>query len=148
MLSHADHHAMAVIVLERRSGIDGRHQVWYLINVMLGKISMSLVVATALFGGVARPALGPCILSNGASEEACQPGCCANMTCCATSKRTTTPVLPLATSNSDQQTIAILPCVSAVTVIHRPVMKLQFLVRADYAAHSPAPLARICIRLI
>src|SRR2546428_9817073 len=116
---------------------------------MLGKIGTSVILATALFFGAIRLPAAPCILSNAPSEKACAPGCCANKTCCETShQRTGPPVQPLAKSGSDQQNIAALPPAVAVVVVNQAATDSSFFPSAEPTAHSPPPLALICIRLI
>src|SRR6266566_8095965 len=70
---------------------------------MLSRIIISMAMAAALFTapvGLARS----CILSSAPSQKACQPNCCANKTCCATSpKNTAPPSQPLAKADSGQQ---------------------------------------------
>jgi hypothetical protein len=117
---------------------------------MLSKISVSVMVATALFGASMRLPAASCILSNAPSEKACKPGCCANKTCCKTSqKNTAPPVQPLAKSGSDQQNIAALPAMVAVAVLNQAATtESPIFSSAECTAHSPAPLTLICIRLI
>jgi hypothetical protein len=117
---------------------------------MLSKISVSVMVATALFGASMRLPAASCILSNMPSEKACTPGCCANKTCCKTSqKNTAPPVQPLAKSGFNQQNIVALPAMVAVA-LPNPAVATESPVfsSAECTAHSPAPLALICIRLI
>jgi len=116
---------------------------------MLGKIGMSAVLASALFLGTVRLPAAPCILTNAPAEKACTMGCCKYKSCCDTSdKRTGPPVLPLAKTSSTPQNIASLPAIVA-PIISRDATKELFVVSSElFAAHSPAPLALICIRLI
>jgi len=117
--------------------------------VIVSKISISVVVAMALFLGAVRLPGVSCVLSNAPSEKACIPGCCANKTCCETSQeRTGPPVQPLAKSVFDQQNIATLSSTVAITVLQRVAEESPVLAGEEWTAHSLPPLALICIRLI
>jgi hypothetical protein len=91
-----------------------------------------------------------CILSNAVSPEGCKPNCCANKTCCATSKKSTMPNSPpLAKSGDGNQQQAIgfvsVPLIDSIAVASSPQpMRVSVQVRA----HSPPPLAATCICLI
>ena len=116
---------------------------------MFGKNSISMMLATALvIGAVRLPAAAPCILSNAPIEKACAMDCCKNISCCETSQqRNAPPVQPLAKAGSDQQNILTLPTVPVA--IFNYVEEASFIFSsADDSAHSPPPLALICIRLI
>jgi hypothetical protein len=116
---------------------------------MLGKIGTSVVLATALFLGAVRLPAAPCILTNAPTEKACTMGCCKYKSCCETSdKRTGSPVQPLAKAGSDQQNIASLPAIVAPVISRNIAQELFAFSSAEHAAHSPAPLALNCIRLI
>jgi hypothetical protein len=119
-------------------------------NAMVSRITVSVAVALALFTAAVRvPAGATCIITNTSSEKACEPGCCANKSCCATShERTGPPVQPLAKSSSDQQNVT---AISAAVVFVLPVQvatKSRILSSAECKAHSPPPLALSCICLI
>ena len=116
---------------------------------MFGKNSISLMLATALvIGAVRLPAAAPCILSNAPVEKTCAMDCCKNISCCETSQqRTAPPVQPLARAGSDQQNILTLP--TAPVAVFNYVEEPSFIFSsAARSAHSPPPLALICIRLI
>src|SRR5947207_1508828 len=71
---------------------------------MLSRIIISVAMAAALFMAPVGFAARSCILANAPSQKACQPSCCANKTCCATSpKNTTPPSQPLAKADSGQR---------------------------------------------
>jgi hypothetical protein len=117
---------------------------------MFSKITVALAVGLALLTATVRlPAAAPCFVTNTPSEKACEPGCCANKTCCATShERTGPPVQPLAKSGSDQQNIAtIAPAVVIALPLQFPKVAPVFH-SADFAAHSPPRLALFCTFLI
>jgi hypothetical protein len=118
-------------------------------SVMFGKITVSLAVGLALFAVTVRLPAAPCIVANTPSSEACQPGCCANKACCATSQeRTGPPVQPLAKSSPDQQNVAT---ITATIVFASPVQvatEPRNLLGAERMAHSPPLLSLTCIRLI
>ncbi len=116
---------------------------------MLSKISMSMLVVIALLFGAIRLPAAPCILSNAPTEKACQSGCCAYKSCCETShKRTGLPAQPLAKSASDQQNVVSLPALVGIEMLNRTATEIGFFSSAECIAHSPAPLALNCIRLI
>ena len=117
---------------------------------MISKIGMSVVLAMALFLAPARLSAATCILINAPSEKACDAGCCANKTCCETSqKNTAPPVQPLAKSGSNQHNTVALPTVVVVALLnYAPATESPISLGAEWTAHSPAPLALICIRLI
>ena len=76
--------------------------------------------------------------------------CCANMVCCVTShERSEPPVQPLANSGAAQQNITAIPATVTVALVS-PVATTSSHVfsGAGRVAHSPPPLALICIRLI
>jgi len=102
---------------------------------MLGRIIISMAMAAALFTAPAGLAARSCILSSVPSQKACQPSCCANKTCCATSpKNTASPSQPLAKGDSGQQLSAI--CFAA------PVPLSNCEVGAEqFRFHATAPLA-------
>jgi hypothetical protein len=71
---------------------------------MLSRIVISLAMAVALVAAPVVSTARSCILVNAASQKACQPSCCANKTCCATSSKNTAPSSqPLAKADSGQQ---------------------------------------------
>src|SRR5437870_8668580 len=68
---------------------------------MLGRITISLAMAVALMAAPFHVSARTCILSDAVAQKAGQPACCANKTCCATSKKNTAPVSqPLTKSTS------------------------------------------------
>jgi hypothetical protein len=86
---------------------------------MIISIAVLAVFAAAPLG-ISAPT---CILSNARSEKACQPGSCANKTCCATaSKHAGSDAQPLAKPNLSSQldltgtvtTVAIAPSEAAL----------------------------------
>jgi hypothetical protein len=116
---------------------------------MIGKITLSVAVGLALFAATVRLPASTCILSNISTQKACQPGCCANKSCCETSdERTGPPVQPLAKTSIDQQNIAPPPSTMVVAMLSQPATQLAIFPGADGVVHSPPPLALICIRLI
>jgi hypothetical protein len=119
-------------------------------TVMLSKVPVSVAVGLALFTATVRLPAAPCMVTNTPSQKACQPGCCANKACCETShERTGPPVQPLTKSGADQQNISAIPTTVEVTLV-TPVAATASHVfsSAECIAHSPPPLALICIRLI
>jgi hypothetical protein len=116
---------------------------------MLNRIIISVAVAATLIAAPVSVSARSCILSNAPSEKACQSDCCANKTCCATSpKNTASAFQPLAKSASDQQNIATLPSAVAFVRLCPADGTSSVFSSRDCTAHSPPPLALICIRLI
>jgi hypothetical protein len=110
---------------------------------------IAVVLAVALIATPAGISARSCILVNAPTQKACQLACCANKTCCKTSpKNTSPPAQPLAKSGSDQGNIATLPSPVALAVLDYAPAESFVFSGADCAAHSPAPLPLICIRLI
>jgi hypothetical protein len=54
----------------------------------------------------------------------------------------------LAKSGSDQQNIATPPSAVAMAVLNQTAVESPVFSSAEWTAHSPPPLALICIRLI
>jgi hypothetical protein len=118
-------------------------------SLMFSKSTVSIAVGLALCAATVRLAPSPCILSNTSSPAACQPDCCANKACCKTShERTGPPVQPFAKSGSDQQNIVALPSAVIVAVLNQTATESLVFSSVESTAHSPTPLALICIRLI
>jgi hypothetical protein len=116
---------------------------------MLGKLGTSVTLTAALLLGAVRLPASPCILSNAPSEKACVSGCCANKSCCETShQRTGPPAQPLTKAGSDQANIAAIPFTAPIAIFKQFAEESPVFLSADRAAHSLAPLALICIRLI
>jgi len=118
-------------------------------ETMLRRVTVGLVVVAALFSATVRLPAAPCIVTNTPGPKACQPGCCANKACCATShQRTGPPVQPLAKSGLDQQDFAALPAAAAplLTLSSSSESKVVFL--TEPSAHSPPRLSLLCTFLI
>lgn len=109
----------------------------------------SLTVGLALVVATVRLPAATCIVTNTSDEKECRPGCCANRTCCETSpKHTGRPAQPLAKSGLDQQTVSAIPAIAAVALLMPAPTEPHVFSSAERRAHSPPPLALICIRLI
>jgi hypothetical protein len=116
---------------------------------MLSRIIISMAMAAALFTAPVGLAARSCILTNAPSQKACQPSCCANKTCCATSpKNTAPPSQPLAKADAGQQLSAT--CfVIALSLPSCEVGVEQFWFQAAAPlANSPPRLALFCTFLI
>lgn len=116
---------------------------------MRNTAAILFTVVLAMFITPLRLPAASCILSNAPSHEACKSNCCANMTCCAVSKKNTGPISqPLAQSGvAKQQVLALAPAAPiglAAPFAFAPIACAAAPVRA----HSPSPLAATCIRLI
>jgi hypothetical protein len=116
-------------------------------------VQKTATLFTLLLAMLAAPLQLPaasCILVNAPSAEGCKPNCCANKTCCATSKKSTMPVSPpLAKSGDANQQQAIgfvaVPIIDSIAVAASPQPTR---VSVPVRTHSPPPLAATCIRLI
>jgi hypothetical protein len=117
---------------------------------MLSRIMISVAVAVALVAAPMGSAARSCILVNAPSQKACQPGCCANKTCCATSPKNTAPASqPLAKADSAQQLSATCFAPVALPYPNCEVGSEQFRPHiASLPAHSPPQLALLCTFLI
>src|SRR5262249_40556628 len=75
---------------------------------MLSRIMISMAAAVAMLVAPMGSAARSCILVNAPSQKACQPRCCANMTCCVTSLKNPAPsTQPLAKNGSAPETNAV-----------------------------------------
>jgi hypothetical protein len=117
---------------------------------MLTRIMISMAMAAAVFTAPVGLAARSCILTNAPSQKACQPSCCANKTCCATSpKNTAPPSQPLAKADSGQQLSAICFATAALPLASCEVGAEQFRFQATAPlANSPPRLALLCTFLI
>src|SRR5438477_7922985 len=117
---------------------------------MLSRIIVSLSMTAVLFTAPVGLAGRSCILSSAPVQQACKPGSCANKSCCATSnqhKSSTTQ--PLAKSDSNylvNASIGALP--TTILPSFETGVQLFPCSNVTFGAHSPPPLALICIRLI
>ena len=142
---------LAKVILQRsfRGRIRPEHLTVLSDMVMVSRITVSLAVMLGLCATTIRLPVSPCVLTNTASEKACEAGCCANKTCCVTShKRTGSPVQAATKSGSDQQsTLAIASSDGYSLPVHFGTDS-HFVSDAERVTHSPPTLALICIRLI
>lgn len=116
---------------------------------MITKISASIALGVVLFTATVRLQETPCLITNTPGPEACEPSCCANMTCCVTSDERTGPAAqPLAKAPSGQQNIALIATQNSVTLPVEVAKEPELFSREKSGAHSPPTLALTCIRLI
>jgi hypothetical protein len=116
---------------------------------MIVRLAFTFLFAASVVLAPMQMSARTCILRDSPVQKACLPNCCANKTCCATSQKTTAPpVQPLTKSGSDQQNIATLPSTVAIAILDEPATELSVFSSVSRSAHSPPPLALICIRLI
>jgi hypothetical protein len=117
---------------------------------MLSRIMISVAVATALFMAPASLAARSCILSNAPSQKACQPSCCGNKTCCATSPKNTAPFSqPLAKADSGKHLSATCFAAVALPLATCEAEAEQFRFQATAPpANLPQRLALFCTLLI
>jgi hypothetical protein len=117
---------------------------------MLSRIMISVVTTVTLMAAPLGSAARSCILVNAPSQKACQPRCCANMTCCATSAKNTAPSSqPLAKSGSASTTNAI-SAPTGFAVLPNQLWQDRLVGRTDLvlAALSPPRLSLLCTFLI
>jgi hypothetical protein len=116
---------------------------------MPGKILLSLLVASSLGAATVRLPMSPCMVTNTADTKACQPGCCANKSCCRTShKRTSIPSQPLAKGDVGQDlTPAIVQSVTASSLIEI-ASPGQAHAHVLMVAHPPPTRVLLCTFLI
>jgi hypothetical protein len=117
---------------------------------VVGKVAISVLLTATFVVALLPVSARPCILSNVASEKACQPKCCANQTCCETSaKNTSAPSQPLAKTDAGQRLNALsFTAVTTPLPSYEPAAKrIQFDSVAVIAASSPQ-LAVRCTFLI
>ena len=116
---------------------------------MLRRVTVGLVVVAALFLATVRLPAAPCIVTNTPGPKACQPGCCANKACCATShQRTGPPVQPLAKSGLDQQSFTALPATTAPLLTLSSSSESRIVFHTEPVAHSPPRPSLLCTFLI
>jgi hypothetical protein len=117
---------------------------------MLRRIIISVAVAVALVAAPVGSAARSCILVNAPSQKACQPSCCANKTCCATSSKNTAPASqPLAKTDAGQQLSATCSATATLPLASCDAGTEQFrLHTTSLSAHSPPQLALLCTFLI
>jgi hypothetical protein len=109
-----------------------------------------MAMAVALFTAPAGVAARSCILVNAPSQKACQPRCCANMTCCVTSPKNTAPSSePLAKNGSASQVTTICAPTGFAVLLHQ-FTEDRSVTRTDLtlAALSPPRLSLLCSFLI
>jgi hypothetical protein len=120
------------------------------INSMLGRIAISVALVAAVAAAPIRMSARTCIVSDTPSQKACQPGCCANKTCCATSSKHTGPVSPpLAKSQSAPELNATGVATLGAIAPDYPSLDRQFsFSRAPSCAIASPQLAVLCTFLI
>ena len=109
---------------------------------------MSFVAIAALLAAPIHLSARTCIISDAPIHKACQPGCCANKACCATSQKAAPVSQPFAKNNSTFEFNAT--CVAAVNLPASDYISLgrQFsFLRANSCAICPQ-LAVLCTFLI
>jgi hypothetical protein len=111
---------------------------------------ISVALAVALVAAPVASTARSCILVNAPSQKACQPSCCANKTCCATSSKNTAPASqPLAKADSGQQLNATYFVTATLPFSSSEAGAEQFRLHVtSLSAHSPPQLALLCTFLI
>lgn len=117
---------------------------------MLNRIMISVAVAVMLVAAPVGSAARACILVNAPSQKACQPSCCANKTCCATSPKNTAPASqPFAKTDAGQQLNATCYATAALPFPICDTGTEQFRLHVtSVPANSPPQLALLCTFLI
>ena len=129
--------------------LDMRFNPCYNANYMLSRIITSVAMAAALITAPVSLSARSCILSSAPVQQACKPGCCANKTCCATSSQhKSNPSHPLTKADSSYKVSATSAALPVVAPSPESYAQRFQVFNADSSAHSPPPLALICIRLI
>ena len=119
-------------------------------KLMLSRIMISIAMAAAVVTAPMALSARSCILSSAPAQQACKSGCCANKSCCATSKEhKSNPTHPLGKADSNYKVSATCIAVpSAALPSSESAAQLFARYTAASQAHSPPTLALICIRLI
>ncbi len=116
---------------------------------MAGKIALSLLLVMTIILAPVRLSARTCILSNVATEKACQPGCCPNKTCCATSSQNTTATSqPFAKNGSAPELNTTFAAITAIIPNRGPAAQQIAFSDATSYAHAPPQLAVLCTFLI
>src|SRR6266404_9084030 len=116
---------------------------------MLGRITISLAMAVALMAAPCHASARNCIVSDAAVGKACQPTCCANKTCCATSQKAAPISQPLAKSVFGPELNAT--CVATAVVASPDCFSLDrhlSFARTSLCAAASPQLAVLCTFLI
>ena len=116
--------------------------------LMISRIALSLATMAALTMAPLHLSARTCILSDAPAQKACKPGCCANKSCCATSKKSA-PVSPLATNSSGSELNAT--CVATVVIACPDYVSLDrhlSVARSSLCAFASPQLAVLCTFLI
>jgi len=109
---------------------------------------MSFVAIAALLVAPVHLPARTCIISDAPIHKACQPGCCANKTCCATSQKNAPVSQPFAKDNSTFEFNATcVPALNAPAPDHASLDRHLSSLRADSRAPCPQ-LAVLCTFLI
>ena len=110
---------------------------------------MSVLLAGCLGAATVRLPVSPCFVTNTPAPKACEPGCCGNKTCCATShERTGPPVQPLAKSTIDQVSFVAVAVMIAAPFTLAVTSEPKVVFFAEPTAHSPPRLPLLCTFLI
>lgn len=115
---------------------------------MLRRIGVSFVAVAALLAAPVQLSARTCIISDAPAQKACQPGCCANKACCATSEKAAPVSQPFVKDNSAFEFNAT--CVVALSAPAPDYTSLDrhiSLMRTDLCAICPR-LAVLCTFLI
>src|ERR1700731_2697690 len=117
---------------------------------MLSRIAIALALVVALTTAPFHVSARTCILSDSPVQKACKPGCCANKSCCATSKKNSAPISqPLAKNGSAPELNAA--CAVTLNALAPDCISLDrqpSLLRAQSCAIGSPQLTVLCTFLI
>ena len=106
-----------------------------------------LTVGLALGVAAVQLPAARCIVTSAPSEMACSPDCCAKMGCCESSTDRSAPEAP-PLAKTGQKNISAMPAMAVLALAMPFAAASHVFSSATGRAHSPPPLALICIRLI
>src|SRR5438477_6892410 len=115
---------------------------------MLTRIAFSLTMVAALITAPVYVSARTCIVSDSPVQKACKPGCCANKTCCATSKKGAPISQSLAKSDAGSELNATVAAALTAIAPGFALLDRQFLVRPSLCTSAPPQLAVLCTFLI
>ena len=149
-VNRADNFIAAIIsqptICESARAVDTERDLCYWFCV-LARIAISILTMAAFLAGPVHVSARTCIVSDAPIQKACQPGCCANKACCATSTKKSAP-LPFAKNASAPELTAISP--PSISMSRRELVSQarQFSVSRELSLASSPRLAVLCTFLI
>src|SRR5438132_550575 len=121
------------------------------VKLVIKNVIVTLIVLGALIVAPFTPSARACKMSDQLSHKAmtCH-GCCAKMKCCEVSREgKPQPAAPVSTGSTSHPLTAAIAQTTFAVLYLLPVTSDEIIPStANRVAHSPAPLALFCIRLI